>query len=113
MAAGFLAVAGHCYPIFHRFRGGKGVATAAGVAFWTMPIAGAVLLALWFLLVKLTKTASIASLVAMGLAVPAALLEGLRGPALLWLAAILVLVIWRHRANIKRMLGGSEEQVPA
>ena len=112
MLAGLLAVIGHCYPVFHKFKGGKGVATAAGVVFWTMPVVSLVLAAVWTVIVRITKTASIASLTVVVLALPGALWSGLRGAALGWLAAILVLVAYRHRGNISRMAKGAEQRVP-
>lgn len=111
-AAGFLAVAGHAFPVFHRFKGGKGVATAAGVMFFTVPLVALVIGVVWASIAKIWKVASIASLVSLGLAIPGALLVGVRGDALIWLAAMLVLIVARHRPNIQRMLSGSEERVP-
>ena len=64
-AAGFAAVVGHCFPVWHRFRGGKGVATAFGVALWMEPLLGLVLVAVWAGLLAVTKVSSIGSLVAM------------------------------------------------
>lgn len=111
-AAVFAAVVGHAYPLFHRFRGGKGVATAGGGFFFIMPLVTLILAAVWATMVKLTKVASISSLTVIALAVPAALLSGARGWALAWLAATIVLIVWRHRPNIQRMLRGSEQRVP-
>lgn len=111
-AAGFLAVAGHAFPVFHRFKGGKGVATAAGVMFFTVPLVAVVIGVVWASIAKIWKVASIASLVSLGLAIPGALLVGVRGNALIWLGAMLVLIVARHRPNIQRMLSGSEERVP-
>lgn len=110
--AGTAAVLGHVFPVFHRFRGGKGVATAAGVLLFTVPpvaLAGALL---WGVIAKLFKVASIASLAVVVLAVPAAWLVGARGFSLVWLGAMLVVIVLRHLPNIRRMLGGAEERVP-
>jgi glycerol-3-phosphate acyltransferase PlsY len=111
-AAGLMAVLGHCFPLFHRFRGGKGVATAAGVLLFTVPAAAAILAAVWALVARVFKVASIASLVVVALAVPLAWWQGTRGPALAGLAVILVLIVIRHIPNIRRMIGGSEQRVP-
>ncbi len=111
-AAGLAAVLGHCYPLYHRFRGGKGVATTAGVLAFVVPVAAAVLAAVWVVVVRLTKVASIGSLTVVVLTVPLAWWRGVRPPALWWLVAILVLVVFRHRANIQRMIRGSERKVP-
>lgn len=109
--AGFAAVVGHCYPVFHRFRGGKGVATGLGVLLFTVPIVGVVVVAGWAILVKLTKTASISSLIAVAASVPLAIWQGVQGMSLVWLLATVVLVVWRHRANIQRVFSGSEQKV--
>jgi len=110
-AAGFAAVVGHCFPVFHRFRGGKGVATGLGVLLFTVPIVGVIVVAGWLILVKLTKTASISSLIAVAASVPLAIWQGVEGMSLVWLLATVVLVVWRHRANIQRVFTGSEQKV--
>jgi acyl phosphate:glycerol-3-phosphate acyltransferase len=109
--AGLAAVVGHCYPVFHRFRGGKGVATGLGVLLFTVPIVGVIVVAGWLILVKLTKTASISSLIAVAASVPLAIWQGVEGMSLVWLLATVVLVVWRHRANIQRVFTGSEQKV--
>ena len=111
--AGLAAVIGHCYPVFHRFRGGKGVATGLGVLFFTMPLVGLIVVAAWAILVKLTKTASISSLIGVAASVPLAIWQGVTGMSLVWLLAIVALVVWRHRGNIQRVFTGSEQKVKA
>jgi glycerol-3-phosphate acyltransferase PlsY len=111
-AAVLAAVVGHSFPVFHRFKGGKGVATAGGGLLFIVPLAALGLALLWAVIAKLTKVASISSLVVVGLSIPAALLSGARGWALAWLVATLALIVWRHRPNIQRMIKGSEQQVP-
>jgi glycerol-3-phosphate acyltransferase PlsY len=110
-AAGFAAVIGHCYPIFHRFKGGKGVATGAGVLLFTVPLAAVIELVLWGVIVKLTKTASIGSLVIMLITIPVLIWQGVGGASLVWVALIIALIIWRHRGNIQRMVAGREPKV--
>ncbi len=109
--AGFFAVVGHCYPLFHRFRGGKGVATGAGVLLWSVPLATVGMALLWVALTRLTKVAAVGSLAAVLLAVPAAMVSGVRGWALAWLGAMLLLIVYRHRGNIRRLLTRSESTV--
>lgn len=109
--AGLAAVVGHCYPIFHRFKGGKGVATGLGVLLFTVPLVGLIIIAGWAVLVKLTSTASISSLVMILLSVPLSIWQGVSGMSLVWLLATIVLVFWRHRGNIKRVFRGSEQKV--
>jgi glycerol-3-phosphate acyltransferase PlsY len=110
-AAGLAAVIGHCYPVFHKLKGGRGVATGLGALFFTVPLAGLILLVGWALLAKLTKVASIASMAAVVATIPLALWQGVRGIALVWLALTIALVVWRHRSNIARMIRGSEQKV--
>jgi glycerol-3-phosphate acyltransferase PlsY len=110
--AGLAAVVGHCYPIFHGFKGGKGVATGGGVLLFTVPIAAVIEIAIWFLVFILTRTASIGSMIIVVITVPMLIWQGVSGLALVWVLLIIALVVWRHRGNIKRMVSGSEEKVP-
>lgn len=110
--AGLAAVVGHCYPLFHRFKGGKGVATGGGVLLFTVPLAAVIEIAIWGLVVWLTKTASIGSMVIVVITIPILIWQGVSGLALVWVALIIALVVWRHRGNIQRMVSGSEEKVP-
>lgn len=109
--AGLMAVIGHCYPVFHRFRGGRGVATGLGVLFFTVPLVGLITVVGWLILVSVTKTASISSLIAVAAAIPLAIWQGVTGMSLLWLAVTAALIVWRHRANIQRVFKGSEQKV--
>ena len=111
--AGLAAVVGHCFPVFHRFRGGKGVATGLGVLFFTVPLVGLIVVVAWAILVKLTKTPSISSLIVVAASVPLAIWQGVTGMSLVWLLAIVVLVVWRHKSNIQRVFTGSEKKVQA
>ena len=108
---GLAAVTGHVFPVWHSFRGGRGVATAIGAVIWLEPWFGLVLALGWAGTVALTKTASIASLGAMVLYVPGYALFGWRGWPLLAAGATAALVIFRHSANIRRLLGGREQTV--
>ena len=108
---GLAAVVGHCYPIFHRFKGGKGVATGGGVLLFTVPLLAVIEIAIWFLIFFVTRTASIGSMVIVVITVPLLIWQGVSGLALVWVALIIALVVWRHRGNIKRMVSGSEERV--
>jgi glycerol-3-phosphate acyltransferase PlsY len=112
-AAGFAAVVGHCFPVWHRFRGGKGVATAGGAMLWLEPVLGIVLLAVWALLAYVAKRASVASLLLALALVPGALVFGHRGWSLLWAGAAALLVVVRHRENIRRLLTGAERRIAA
>lgn len=111
-AAGLAAVIGHCYPVFHKFKGGKGVATAAGFLLFTLPLVALIDAALWVVTAKMTKTASISSLVVMAVTIPLALWQGIGSAALVWLLVTIALIVWRHKANIQRMVRGDEQKVP-
>jgi glycerol-3-phosphate acyltransferase PlsY len=106
--AAFAAFAGHCFPLFFAFRGGKGVATAiaATVAFdW---IVGALLIAVWLLFARAFKISSLAAIISF-CALPALIYW--RHPDLnvtAVFAAISTILIWRHRRNIQRLLSGTE-----
>lgn len=110
-AAAFFAVLGHVLPVWHRFRGGRGVATALGGAIFLAPLVGILLAALWLVMTLIGKVASIASLVTMALYVPGLAIAGYRGWGLLWAAAIVVLVVGRHWPNITRLVRGEERGV--
>lgn len=110
-AAGLAAVIGHCYPIFHRFRGGKGVATAVGVMIYTMPVVGLALVALWGVIVAVSRVSAMGSLVLAVASVPLALWQGLEGIPLVLLGLMFLLVVWRHRSNITRLVAGDERSV--
>jgi acyl phosphate:glycerol-3-phosphate acyltransferase len=111
--AALAAFLGHLYPVYHRFEGGKGVATAAGVLFaldWRL---GVGTVATWVIIAAFLRYSSLAALVA-ALFAPffAGLLLGLNGTfaAVLVMAALLV---WRHRENIARLLAGTESRIGA
>lgn len=79
--------------------------------FWTVPWVGVIAVAAWLILVKVTNTASISSLIVMVVSIPLAIWQGVTGMSLVWLLATIVLVFWRHRGNIQRVLKGSEQKV--
>ena len=107
-AAGAAAVLGHCFPVWHRFRGGKGVAAAGGMTLWLEPYLGLGMIVVWALLVGLTKRASIASIAVVVGYVPSLALLGRRAWELVWAGAAAVLILGRHQANIRRLLSGAE-----
>lgn len=112
IGAGLAAVIGHCYPVFHRFRGGKGVATALGVVLLAMPTVGLGLAGLWIVVVLLTRVSALGSLALAVAAVPAAAVWGsLRDLALALLGGMFLLVVLRHSDNIRRLIRGEERSI--
>ncbi len=106
---GFAAFAGHCFPIFFGFKGGKGVATAIAATVGFDWIAGALLIASWLLIARAFKISSLAAIISF-CALPALIYwrePDLRVAAVF--AAISVVLIWRHRGNIQRLLSGTEK----
>ena len=104
------AVLGHCFPVWLRFKGGKGVATNAGVAFgiaWPIGLAYAVV---WLAVLALTRISSLGGMTSVVAAAIAAALFGYM-PFVPVLALIALLVIWLHRANIGRLMKGEEPRV--
>jgi glycerol-3-phosphate acyltransferase PlsY len=112
LGCGVAAILGHVFSVFVGFKGGKGVATAAGVMLGLAPLALAVSAVVWALLVRLTGYVSVGSIVAAAvLPVAVYLLEDSTSPALLWIAtAIAAGVILLHRRNIQRLLKGTENR---
>ena len=105
------AFLGHLYPAYFRFRGGKGMATALGVvAALAWPVAG-VMCAIWLVVAAATRYSSLASMSA-ALGAPVAALWLTPHPAdPAALALIAALLLWRHRANIRRLARGTESRI--
>jgi glycerol-3-phosphate acyltransferase PlsY len=103
---GLAAVVGHLYPLYFRFKGGKGVATAAGMLLGLYPPAALLALAAWALTFYLTRTSSLASLIATPLTLP--LLAWQQPAALLPMCVLTGLIVWRHRGNLRDLLAGRE-----
>jgi glycerol-3-phosphate acyltransferase PlsY len=112
LLCGVVAIVGHVYSVFVRFRGGKGVATAAGVMLALTPIALGVAALVWVVLVYLTGYVSLGSIVAAAVfPVAVYLLERPDQPEILWVDALVAAgIIWLHRANIRRLLQGTENR---
>ncbi|MBA3480136.1 MAG: glycerol-3-phosphate 1-O-acyltransferase PlsY [Lautropia sp.] len=113
MLVGLAAFVGHLYPLYHRFAGGKGVATAVGVLIALNPIHGLATLATWLIIAFFFRYSSLAALVAAVFA-PFywVLLFGAR-PAVLVIGVMSLLLIWRHRRNIGKLLAGTESRIGA
>jgi len=102
---------GHLFPVFHRFRGGKGVATACGILFGINWILGLATLSTWLIVAFFTRYSSLAAMCAAIFApVYCVFLFGVE-PMGLTLTLICVLMLWRHRNNIVKLLDGSETRI--
>jgi glycerol-3-phosphate acyltransferase PlsY len=111
-AAAALAVfVGHLYPVFHRFAGGKGVATAAGIMMaFSWPL-GVALGAVWLVMAYGFKISSLAALTAAALAPIGAFVVLGNVPAAWAFVPIAALLFWRHRSNIRQLLEGRERSI--
>ena len=109
--AAVACILGHNFPVWLGFKGGKGIATSAGVLFGLMPIAGLVSFLVWMTLFYATRYVSVASIVAaVSIPITVWITERSFG-ALFWFALLVaVLAIVRHRANIQRLLAGTENR---
>ncbi len=111
IAAGITAVLGHNYTCWLRFKGGKGIATSAGVMLGLVPQALAIGLALFLIVLVLTRYMSLAS-ISGAFVLPFATWTTTRSKSLLALTSLMaVLAIYRHKSNIKRLLGGTENRL--
>ncbi len=110
-AFGVAAVIGHVYSVFVRFRGGKGVATAAGVMLGLAPLAIAALLVVWAVIVFGTGYVSLGSVVAASLLPLAVWILHPGARELLPIVALVAAaIVWLHRANLRRLLAGTENR---
>jgi len=115
ITAAICCMIGHCFPVWLGFKGGKGMATAAGVLIGMMPLTAAGCLALWavvFLATRYVSLASIAAAVALPVFTMLRLVTGsLEGwPYFYFATAACILAVWRHRANIVRLMNGTESR---
>ena len=105
------AFLGHLFPVFFGFRGGKGVATGLGVYFGLYWVVGLCLVGCWLLVAGITRYSSLAAVVTSA-ASPLFVAWLLPHPAYLLLSVVLaVLLVWRHRWNVKRLLAGEEDKI--
>ncbi len=102
------AFLGHLWPVFFRFKGGKGVATAAGALFGIDPLLGAATILTWLIIAAFFRYSSLASIVAAVFAPFWQLLTQGPDPIAAAIGAMGLLLVWRHSANIRRLLAGTE-----
>lgn len=112
-AVGLAAFLGHLYPVFFGFHGGKGVATALGVLLassWPVALAATTT---WLLIAKVFRISSLAAIIAAAAAPLFAWLLAASTPLLVMTCIISVMLLWRHRGNIQRLLSGEEGKIGA
>jgi glycerol-3-phosphate acyltransferase PlsY len=113
--AAVTCVAGHSFPIWFRFKGGKGVATSSGALFGLMPLAILTVFLVWVIIFETTRYVSVASIMAASsLPIVVALFirwKIIEGIGLLYLSIVMaILVVWRHRSNFSRLRSGTEQR---
>ena len=101
---------GHLYPIYHGFKGGKGVATSLGIILAASPLLAGISLGIWGLTLRITRWVSLASILA-ALAAAIAAFYLLAVPSALALSAMALLLIAKHNSNIKRLQNGTEPKI--
>ena len=110
VAYGLAAIAGHVWPFTLRFRGGKGVATGAGVLLALAPLTTLIALFVWIGVVSLTRYVSVGS-IATATLVPLLALVFDAPPATVWFCAVVALFVWwTHRDNLRRLAAGTEHR---
>ena len=108
--AGFAALIGHIFPVWLKFKGGKGVATFVGVMLALAPADGFIVILTWLLVAQLSRFSSLAAVVSIALA-PATLFVFGEGD-LFWVVFIMsLLVIWKHKGNIRRLIKRTEPKI--
>jgi glycerol-3-phosphate acyltransferase PlsY len=108
---GLAAFVGHLWPVFFRFKGGKGVATAAGVLFALNPWLGAATLLTFAIVVVFFRYVSLASIIAAAFAPFYQLLIWGGGPTAGVVLVMSLLLVWRHSANIRKLMSGTESKL--
>ena len=113
IVAAAACVAGHSFPVWLRFKGGKGVATSAGSLAGVTPISAFTIFLVWLVVFKVTRYVSLASIVAAtALPVIVGILVAMKqtqGTVLFYFSILMTaLVVWRHRSNISRLMNGTE-----
>ena len=111
VTAGVAAIIGHVYPVWLRFQGGKGVATACGV-FWALaPVATALAAGIFLLVVWITRYVSLGSIVATAILPPLTWLTNEPTPVVTGALVAALLVVERHRSNLVRLQAGTERRL--
>ncbi len=112
MVGGLAGVIGHNWPVYHQFKGGKGVASSVAVMLYVFPVYGLIALLFFFVLVAISKYISLGSMGMLSLFAVLVIAFNLNNWLVcLWAVALAALCIFRHRANIVRLLKGTENKL--
>lgn len=108
---GLAAIVGHSFPIYLKFKGGKGVATSAGMLLGVAPLAVGIAFVIWVISLLISRYVSLASILAAITVSIVVWIQGDKGLVVnIALTAMSALVVWLHRANIKRLMNGTENR---
>ena len=110
-AVALAAFLGHLYPVYFGFRGGKGVATTAGILIVMSPLLAALVFAVWLLIACVTRYSSLAAIIASVTAPFAAAAVFGKSWYTVTVFVMALLLLWRHRANIERLRAGTESRI--
>ena len=108
-SVGLAVFFGHLYPIYHKFKGGKGVATALGVMLAVSPMLGLACLLTWALVFAISRLSSLSAIVAAALSPVFAWLLLPYKNYVLMVLVMAVMLVWRHKSNIQKLLAGTEQ----
>lgn len=115
MFMGLAAVIGHCYPVWLKFKGGKGVATSLGAMIAGIPVVGVLTIVIWIITAKIFRISSLAALTALVISIPLVLIFYTSGYDQYETAAIqtllVLLIFFRHKENIQRLIKGEESKI--
>lgn len=110
LLAGLFAVIGHNWPVYYRYRGGKGIVCSLAVLLWLFPVIGLIASGIAVLTIALTKYVSLGSLVLLASGCLMIVFQYSFWPEGLWALLLLALAIYQHRSNISRLLAGKENK---
>lgn len=114
MIAGLAGIIGHNWPVYYQFKGGKGVASSVAVMLYLFPIPGLIAIATFFILLAITKYVSLSSMVMLTLFAMIVIAQNFSNWFVcLWAIIVAGLCIYRHQANIQRLLKGTENKISA
>ncbi|MDI1471999.1 MAG: glycerol-3-phosphate 1-O-acyltransferase PlsY [Thermodesulfovibrio sp.] len=108
---GLLAILGHCFTPFLKFKGGKGVATSLGVLLASMPLVGFITVLIWIVTVKISKISSLGALLSFALLPLNVIILGYPKEFLIFTWLFTIIIYLRHISNIKRLIKGTEPKI--